>query len=185
MPFNQSKIKFDSSKYDSFFDFMFEGINVKRDVVVISDCDGVLTDSKSVYNKNGKVFKTYGAYDKEAMKYLEEKFGWSFNFVTVDTKGDGFKITSKRISDLGHFVSEVNAKERVEHIKQFKESGKTVIYIGDSISDIPALSEADYSGCPKNAPWQISAYVDYISEFDGGNGAFADIILELAQVITD
>lgn len=187
MPFNKfPKIKFNSEKYDSFFDYLFEGIKVERDVVVVSDCDGVLTDSKSIYSKDGKVFKVYGAYDKEAMKYLESKFDWCFQFVTVDKKGDGFEITRKRIEDMTgnqYNLSMLTAKERVEHIRKLKKYGKTVVYIGDSISDIPALSEADYAACPNNAPKELRAFVDYISELDGGNGAFADIIIELAKTI--
>lgn len=66
--------------------------------IVISDCDGVLTDSKSVYSKDGKFSKVYGAYDKEMMAFLRNNFGWKFIFVTDDKAGQ--EITFSRLMHL-------------------------------------------------------------------------------------
>ena len=39
-----------------------EYINMKK--IIISDCDGILTDGNMTYDGNGKRFKTYGCHDK-------------------------------------------------------------------------------------------------------------------------
>ena len=85
-----------------------EYINMKK--IIISDCDGILTDGNMTYDDNGKRFKTYGCHDKELFNIAKD-LGWEFLFVTDDKTGGD--ITDRRISNsfMLH-VTEADPNER-------------------------------------------------------------------------
>lgn len=150
-----------------------------RKKFVISDCDGVLTDSKSLYTKDGKFAKTYGAYDKEMMELMLD-LGWQFIFVTTDKAGAS--ITDARLGHLekisnkiSHMV--VDAKARAKLVEDLVVGGSKVLFVGDSLSDIEALNVATWAATTANAPHQVKEFCDYASEYDGGSGGFADILI--------
>lgn len=154
--------------------------------VVISDCDGILTDSKSLYTKDGKFAKVYGAYDKEMLEFMLD-LGWRFIFVTTDRAGA--PITESRLTHLekisptmiSHQV--LGAKERANLVAKMIEDGYKVLFVGDSLSDIEALSIATWAATTTNAPDIVKKYCDYVSDLNGGNGGFADILYKVHEEI--
>ena len=154
-----------------------EYVNMKK--VVVMDCDGVISNGKSYYSKDGKTLKAYGCYDKEMMKLLS-KYNWNFVFVSDDKKG--IDITKRRIDDLNLEFFNLNSIERYNFIKSLKEEYDIVVFIGDSISDIPSLIVADISGTPNNSPDVVKKFSMFISSFTGGNGAVADILYTIHRL---
>ncbi len=153
-------------------------INMKK--VVISDCDGILTDGNLTYDKDGKSNKTYGCHDKELYK-LGKALGWDFVFVTNDNTG--YNITSQRLkSSFGESCEKKNPKERVELVKEYKDKGYMVVFLGDSPSDLEAGSMAHVSASTKNCFEPIKKYFNFISDFEGGHGGFADILYHLFEI---
>lgn len=147
--------------------------------LIISDCDGVLTNGKSIYTINGKEAKEYGAYDKEMIK-LAVKCGWDFLFVTSDKLG--IDIHQTRMNDLMQKLVFADSKKRVELINEARKNGyKKVIFIGDSLSDIPALSNADISMTTRNSFDMVKVYCDYITDKNGGEGALAEAIWDVLE----
>lgn len=149
-----------------------EYLNKKK--MVISDCDGVLTDGTSLYDQDKKSLKVYGAYDSEMIKFLKTQ-GWEFMFVSKDLLG--FDITSKRISDLNCHIVEADEVLRDELVKNHVNAGYTVLFVGDSLTDIRSMSDATYAACTKNAPEIVYEYTDYTSKNKGGHGGFGEILL--------
>jgi len=147
--------------------------------VVISDCDGILTDSKSLYTEDGKFAKSYGAYDKEMMEFMLD-LGWRFIFVTTDKAGAA--ITNSRLTHLEkidpakitHQV--LGARERAKLVANLVADECKVLFVGDSLSDIESLNVATWAATTANAPDIVKQYCDYVSELDGGSGGFADIL---------
>lgn len=184
---------------------------VKSNVLVICDCDGVLTDGKSYYTEHGKMFKAYGAYDMEIIKWFTSVKNWKFLFVTADM--NGYEITCRRLKDMalgaksnlaniaisGNMqqtlsafmqgpnriaLAAANAYGRAEIVKTAKSFIHTpIIALGDSLSDLWMFELADACAIPANAPSIMAKYVDYVSHKCGGDGAFADIICNLANKI--
>jgi len=64
--------------------------------IIISDCDGILTDGGHYYTESGKKMKRFGSCDKEAMRFMM-KCKWKFLFVTDDPSGHS--ITGQRLKD--------------------------------------------------------------------------------------
>ena len=112
----------------------------------ILDVDGVLTDGKMWYTKDGKVMKAFGADDNDALKMLKEYI--HIEFVSGDY--NGFEISKKRVEDMGFKITLVQGvEERTEWVKRrwFIEE---VIYMGDSFMDASLLKRVGYGVCPAN-----------------------------------
>lgn len=156
---------------------------VKASKFALIDCDGIISTGESFYNSKGKFLKSYGCYDKEMIKYLELNCNWHFTFVTDDK--NGWDITLSRISSLGYNLAKASPDERKDIVKYYKSVGWLTIFIGDSLSDIPALVLADYNGTTIDAPEKVKRLCNYISETPGGKGALAEIMLNLHEYIND
>lgn len=158
-----------------------EYINMKK--VIISDCDGILTDGNMTYDENRKRFKTYGCHDKELYN-IAKSLGWEFLFVTDDKTG--YDITDRRLNNsfMLH-VKEANPKEREEIVEKFKACGYIVVFIGDSPSDLNAATAANICATTDNCFEPIKPYFHYVSKYQGGHGGFADILYQLIQMDED
>lgn len=147
--------------------------------VVVADCDGILTDGRSAYGPSGKTFKTYGAYDKEAIGLLSE-LGWEFMFVTADNAGAS--ITDSRLLHLESSNRHIkhtnaNADERFIIVENLINIGNKVLFVGDSLSDIKTLNISTWAATTANAPEIVKSFCEYVSPLCGGYGGFADILL--------
>lgn len=155
-------------------------LNAKK--LMVSDCDGIISTNESFYTKNGKELKSYGCYDKEMMRLLKT-LGWEFIFISDDL--NGFAITKKRIEDLGEKIENIKYLDRERYVKELKTNYDVVVYLGDSISDIPAMIEATYSGTVANAPQIVKEFSNYYSDLNGGFGGFADVIWNIHDELKD
>jgi 3-deoxy-D-manno-octulosonate 8-phosphate phosphatase KdsC-like HAD superfamily phosphatase len=176
------------------------------DKVIISDCDGILTDGGHYYDDSGKCMKRFGSCDKEAMRFMS-KCGWRFLFVTSDPTGGG--ITKRRLDDWGvhegykrqiidfstfelvddYFNSEPRVKknfirgvdwiDRGALVSAFKKKGVYTVFIGDSLSDLPAASRADLFCTVDNALDIVKENARIVSKKMGGFGGFADLMYKI------
>ena len=158
-----------------------EYINMKK--IIISDCDGILTDGNMSYDENRKRFKTYGCHDKELFNIAKD-LGWEFLFVTDDKTGGD--ITDRRISNSFKLhVTEANSKEREELVNKYKDAGYIVVFIGDSPSDLNAAGRANICATTYNCFEYIKSFFHYVSKYQGGHGGFADILYQLMLMDKD
>lgn len=116
--------------------------------IIVSDCDGVLTDGTSIVGQHpndytgvgtlGKFAKVYGSYDKEAIKFMQD-MKWDFEFVTADK--EGFHVTNQRIKHLiNKDVLVRNGEERRAVIDYLANEGYSyIVFVGDSLSDLETL----------------------------------------------
>lgn len=139
----------------------------------VFDLDGVLTDGTFWYSKEGKELKRFGPHDAEALKKLKEFF--EVIVISADTRGS--EISKRRMSDIGLHLEIVSAENRVEFIQNLKTQERKVVFVGDSLSDIPALKVADFAFCPNDAFYPVHDNVDYSLITEGGRGVVAEILM--------
>ena len=185
--------------YDDWFEYFKDSISddhLGYNVIFVSDCDGILTDGRSYFNEN-KTHKSYGSYDKEAIRFIVDYMGDSIQFVSDDSKG--YIITNSRINHLNLstksreiFCSNKGPKARYELLKNIHEQQQMafdekyiLVFLGDSLSDIPALSVADIAMTTNNAPDEVKKYCNYVSPLNGGMGGFADCIFHFYENLKD
>jgi 3-deoxy-D-manno-octulosonate 8-phosphate phosphatase (KDO 8-P phosphatase) len=57
-----------------------------------------------------------------------------------------------------------------------------IMYMGDDIPDIPAMSLVGLPCCPQDAAPEVKATAQYISHINGGYGAARDIIEQILKI---
>ena len=80
----------------------------KKKLKFILDFDGVFTDGKFLYGKNGKMFKVFGPHDSDAIKIIKNYYDTSL----ISADKNGFEISKKRALDMGLKISLVSEDER-------------------------------------------------------------------------
>lgn len=138
--------------------------------LVVFDVDGVMTDGSFVYTAEGKVSKTFGPDDSDAVKLVAAVVPVAF--VSADHRG--FPITSKRIADdMGHEVVNVGSRERLEWMAGRAPLDR-VAYMGDSFSDIPSLRAVGVGITTSDALPGVQRAADYVCARRGGDRAVAE-----------
>lgn len=149
----------------------------KSPKVFILDVDGVMTDGKFYYTKEGKVMKVFGSDDHDALCLLKPYM--KLAFVTGDHRG--FEISKKRIvDDMKMSLELVSTTKRLEWIRQNFDPAETV-YMGDGIFDHYVMREVAYAIAPANADNNAKAAAHYVTERTGGDRAVAEASLHLLE----
>jgi len=143
----------------------------------ILDVDGVFTDGKFHYTAEGKVAKTFGADDSDALSLLKGKL------IVHAVSGDkrGFPITKKRIADdMKLPLDLVSTFERVAWIKERFNPEETV-YMGDGIYDAFVFKAMAYGIAPANGFYKTREAAHFVTQSRGGEGAVAEACLHLLE----
>jgi len=147
--------------------------------LVISDIDGVLTDSSINIGESGELFKSFDVKDGHGIVNWNERDGKAFVVVTARMSD----AVEHRTAELG--ISEVyqgvdDKRERVAHIADQRDvSLNDTAYIGDDISDLGAMDLVGKACCPADAVLEVKQMCDYVSDRHGGDGAVRDILSHL------
>lgn len=150
--------------------------------LLFMDVDGTLTDGKIYIGNNGELFKAFDVKDGCGIHDILPKYG----IIPVIITARESDIVKHRCNELNidHYYQGCRQK-REKMIEIANEFGiclnsegmlPGVAYIGDDILDIPCLEIAEFKGCPQNAVNEVREICNFISEYDGGNGAVREFI---------
>ncbi len=136
----------------------------------ILDVDGVMTDGRFYYSKDGKVMKSFGADDADALGLLRKYI--NIEFISADKRG--FDISRKRIeNDMGYKISLVSSAERINWItKNFNLS--EVVFMGDGVFDHHVMKKVAYSIAPSNGDEYTKSFADYVTNRAGGDRSVSE-----------
>jgi 3-deoxy-D-manno-octulosonate 8-phosphate phosphatase (KDO 8-P phosphatase) len=146
---------------------------------IFFDVDGVLTDSKIIYDQDGKETKNFNVKDGQIVNYLKKA-----GIVVGAISGRDSGATAKRCAELkfdfchqGILDKAATFRKLAEHYR-FKM--KEVVFIGDDINDLPVFRLAGLSVCPADTFEYVKQAVDLITYAKGGRGVLrevADLVL--------
>ncbi len=146
--------------------------------MLITDCDGCLTDCGMYYSEHGDELKKFNTRDGMAFALLREK-----GVITGIITSESVDLNKRRASKLKLDILEEGCKDKLETIKricrQWNIDLENVCYIGDDINDIDALKAVGYGCCPNDAISGVKAVSDYIAEAKGGEGVVREIADQL------
>ena len=138
--------------------------------LVVVDIDGVMTDGTFQYSTEGKVLKTFGPDDADALKLLRAEV--EVVFVSADKRG--LPISAKRVvEDMGYELHEVPGATRVDWMAQ-RAPLEPVAYIGDSFTDIAALRAVGVGITTSDALPGVQRAADYVCGRPGARRAVAE-----------
>jgi 3-deoxy-D-manno-octulosonate 8-phosphate phosphatase (KDO 8-P phosphatase) len=143
------------------------------------DVDGVLTDGALLYGPDG-VTQRFSSVDGTALVRLR-----STGFPVALVSFRDFPATRRRASDLGIELLCLGTEDKAAALEglcaHLGISLSSVIFMGDSPMDLPALRLAGLSACPVDAHAAVLAECDLVTSAPGGGGAVA----ELAELLLE
>lgn len=153
----------------------------RRIKLVLTDCDGVLTDGGVYYGEQGEVMKRFSIRDGMGTELLRKQAGIDTGIVT----GERSPSVQKRADKLGITECHLYCKDKDATLRGIFErlnlEPEQVAFIGDDVNDLPAFALAGLTACPADAVDAVKAVVDIVLTKPGGHGAFrefAELILK-------
>jgi 3-deoxy-D-manno-octulosonate 8-phosphate phosphatase (KDO 8-P phosphatase) len=155
--------------------------------LLITDCDGVLTDTGVYYGPDGEELKRFSIRDGMGVERLR-KLGEVETAIMTGEASGSVSARAKKLSVTRLFLS---AKNKPALIQGLIDSGEfkaeEIGFIGDDTNDLEAMAMVGFSACPSDATSFARGEADYVCESQGGNGAFrevAELILFAQQQIS-
>jgi len=153
----------------------------KKIKLLLTDCDGVLTDGGVYYSTDGEEMKKFSLRDGMGTERLR-------TLVNVDTgiiTGESSNLISKRAKKLEIEELHTNVKDKVKCVidicLRLHYDMSEIAYIGDDTNDYEVMKLVGLSASPNDAISFAKHVSDYITVNCGGNGAyreFAELIIE-------
>lgn len=140
------------------------------------DVDGTLTDGKIYMSSQGELCKAFHVKDGCGIRDIAMTNGITPVIIT----GRKSDIVLNRCKELG--ISKVfqGASSKIERLLSITDDLSIVAYIGDDINDLECMYSVKRAGgivgCPKDAVDKVKELSDYVSCYNGGNGAVRDFI---------
>ena len=146
--------------------------------ILVCDIDGVLTDGFVWIDGKGNELKRISFHDLDALFDLQ-KTGFTVAFLTGE-QGDWVEMVKKRLPYKYFYCGCRDKRAALLEILRL-ENGQSadLCYIGDGLSDVPALQLAGMAVVPANAVQEARLVAGIVLSASGGQGA----IVELARLL--
>jgi YrbI family 3-deoxy-D-manno-octulosonate 8-phosphate phosphatase len=146
--------------------------------LVLSDVDGVLTDSGMYYSENGDELKKFNTRDGMGFQLLREK-GIKTGIITSENT----KIAENRAKKLmvDYLVQGKREGGKLAAAKEICEkegiSFENIAYIGDDINCLELLSNVGLAACPSDAVDEVKKVhnIEILSQ-KSGEGVFREFV---------
>lgn len=141
---------------------------------IFFDVDGVLTDSKIIYDESGKEIKNFNVKDGQIIAHLKK-----VGIVVGAISGRDSAVTAKRATELKldfchqGIVDKASVVEKLA--KHYKLKQKEIAYLGDDIIDLPVFEIVGLAVCPADAFDYIKERAHLISPRKGGDGVLREV----------
>lgn len=167
----------------------FELIKKAKSIkLLLTDCDGVLTDTGVYYSSDGEELKRFSLRDGMGVERLRKLADVETGIIT----GENSKIVIKRAEKLLINNIYLGVKDKAELLFEILQEknlkSDEVAFIGDDTNDIDIMETVGLSACPADATQFAKDSADIVVESRGGYGAFrdfAEIIISAKQKIKE
>lgn len=153
-------------------------MNQPTSKIIASDVDGVLTDGFVWIDENGNELKRLFFPDLDALFDLHRN-GFTLVFLTGE-EGKWVDMVKKRVPYKYFYAGCRDKRSALLEVLRLENGEKEdLCYIGDGLSDVPALELAGIAVAPASAILEARAAADVVLTAHGGQGA----IVELARLL--
>ncbi len=146
----------------------------RRIKLLLTDSDGVLTDTGVYYSDNGEELKRFSIRDGMGVERLRKFAGVEVGIITGENSGP----VARRAEKLQVTELHLGIKDKMailhEIAQRYKLDLDQIAYIGDDTNDVDVMQAVGLSACPADATRFARAAADYVCASGGGHGAFRD-----------
>lgn len=142
--------------------------------LVLTDCDGVLTDAGVFYSARGEEMKRFSIRDGMGVERLRNLVKIGTGIVTGEISGSLKKRAEKlKIQEL-HLGIKNKVLVLNEILKKKNLKAENIAFIGDDVNDLEIMKLVGLTACPSDAIDEVKNISDYICTSRGGYGAFRE-----------
>ena len=149
-------------------------IKIRKIKSLILDVDGVLTDGKLSYGKDGELIKVFSSQDGSAIKRLQNQ-GYTFALLS-GRDSEALRARAKELGIQNMILGTQNKLCGIESIQEklnLKE--EEIAYIGDDIEDIIPMNLCGWSFAVANAREEVKSIAKETLKRKGGEGVIAEV----------
>jgi YrbI family 3-deoxy-D-manno-octulosonate 8-phosphate phosphatase len=147
--------------------------------LLISDVDGTLTDGALYYSSSGDELRRFHVHDGLGIELLHLA-GIRVVFLSKETS-EAIRLRAQKLRANACYLGvKDKAATTLQIAKQYHLELSHVAYIGDDLTDLPAMRLVGVCACPADAVAAVREYADYVCSHPGGNGAvreFCELIV--------
>nr|WP_299384350.1 acylneuraminate cytidylyltransferase [Allomuricauda sp.] len=140
---------------------------------LVLDVDGVFTDGRVVYDKNGEFSKTFDMRDGMGLEILRQH-----NMNVVVMTSEDSEIVAQRMKKLKIEDVFLGIKDKYSFLENLllerNLSPNEVAYIGDDVNDMANMLRVGWSFCPSNATNPIKNIADIVLNRPSAQGAIRE-----------
>ncbi len=150
--------------------------------LLVLDVDGTLTDGKIYMGNDGELFKAFDIKDGCGIHDILPELGIIPVIITARTSN----IVLNRCRELGISECYQGVRDKLGKMRELAEKYglecnsdnvyEEIAYMGDDIIDIKCMEHCGLIACPQNAVKTVKEISDFISDYNGGDGAVRDFI---------
>ena len=146
----------------------------RRIKLLLTDCDGVLTDNGVYYSERGEEMKRFSIRDGMGVERLRA-VGVDTGIMTGEVSGSVQRRADKlRITELHLGIKDKPARLR-EIMARTGLAAEEIAFIGDDTNDVEILQLVGLAACPGDATRFARAVADFHCETPGGHGCFREL----------
>lgn len=147
---------------------------LKKIKLLLSDVDGVMTDTTIWLDSDGHWKRNFSIYDGMGFKRLQAE-GIQVGIITAS---DALDVRERfKFLKVDHFYEKASDKRpALDDIRQ--KTGfelEEIAYIGDDIMDVPLLEVVGFSVSVPHALEEVKSKADFITQNPGGHGAVREV----------
>lgn len=147
---------------------------IKKIKLLLTDCDGVLTDTGVYYSERGEELKRFSIRDGMGVERLRKVAGIDTGIIT----GENSMVVKRRAEKLQMSHLYLGIKDKKTLLETILADNalyaENIAYIGDDYNDVEIIKSVGLTACPADALPIVKNLVDYICQHNGGHGAFRD-----------
>lgn len=143
--------------------------------LVLTDNDGVLTDTGVYYSANGEELKRFSIRDGMGIERLRKYANVETIIITGEESG-AVRSRAEKLKMKEYYLG-AKKKEEVllEILKKHNLTVDEIAFVGDDSNDVEIMKLVGFKATPSDGMNFIKEIADYICENKGGNGAFREV----------
>ena len=147
---------------------------IEKIKIVVTDNDGVLTDTGVYYSAKGEEFKRFSIRDGMGVERLRKHVGIETVIVTGENSGS-VKARAEKLKMTEYYLGVKDKLKVLEEIKRKNNiTEENIAYIGDDVNDVNVMKLVGLTATPADGTIFIKDFADFICSSNSGNGAFRE-----------